>query len=62
MNDTSFPKDLPRRKRAVAMAKNRGIVAEEWLKTHSLNHHTFNEFYKLMKQTDKEFLLNKSQI
>lgn len=56
-----FPKDSPIMQRNLAKARNRGKVAEEWLKNNKLTIETQPEFNALMKKADKEFKLNNNE-
>jgi len=40
---------------ALAKARNRGKIAEEWFKKNELTPQNMVEFKKLMKKADKEF-------
>jgi len=49
----SFPRK--RKQLAVDKAKNRGIIAEQWMKDNKLTAETMPEFKRLMKKADKDF-------
>lgn len=50
MKHSSFPGlNSPKRKRALELAKRRGELASEWLKTNMLTKETQAEFNALMK-------------
>jgi hypothetical protein len=56
-HNCTFPSDI--NKYAIDKAKNRGIIASEWLKNNQLTEKTQPEFNKIMKESDKQFKINK---
>ena len=44
-----------RMRKAADKARNRGEIASEWFKTHTLTPSTMPEFQRLMKEADKNY-------